>query len=134
MLVTLMDIPGLSIKNREIVILATCAKFEAAYALYTHKVLGPLYGITQEELDTILRGERPKTLDDQARACYDVAYELTHRTGPLSEETWSNAVKQLSKSGATAVVQYVAWYSYVSTIVNGFDTKVPGPGRPGPML
>jgi hypothetical protein len=73
----------------------------------------------------MLRGERPQTFDDVGKAVYDVANELVNKPGPLSEDKWADIVRLIGKEGVIAVVQYVAFYSYVCMILNGFDCKVP---------
>ena len=55
MAVKLQDTPGLSVKNREIIILVVGTKYPADYDLYAQKVLALEYGVTQAEIDSILR-------------------------------------------------------------------------------
>jgi 4-carboxymuconolactone decarboxylase len=119
------QIPGLNPRNREIAIITTGAKFNAAYELYAHKVLGEMKGISPQEYDEILKGKRPESFDEEAKAVYDVAHKLVVGSGPLSRGAWDKAVELLTKDGATAVVQYVGFYSYVCMILRGFDCKIP---------
>lgn len=126
MAVKLQDIPGLSLKNREIVILVVGAKYQADYELYAHKVLALKHGITEAEIESILHTECPRSFSTEERTVYDATCELVSKPGPLSEEKWRNLVAAITKDGATAVVQYAAFYSYVATILNGFDCRVPG--------
>jgi 4-carboxymuconolactone decarboxylase len=122
----LSEIPGLSSKNREIVILVVGAKYQAGYELYAHKVLALKHGVSQAEIDSVLRTECPETFNDEEKAVYDASSDLLNKPGPLSEEKWTRLVAAISKDGATAAIQYVAFYSYIATILNGFDAKIPG--------
>jgi 4-carboxymuconolactone decarboxylase len=119
------QVPGLSPRNREIAIITTGARFNAAYELYAHKVLGRMKGISEEEIEEMLRGKRPETFDEEGKAVYDAAHELVDGSGPLSQAAWDRLVKLLSKDGATALVQLVGFYSYVCMILRGFDCKIP---------
>jgi 4-carboxymuconolactone decarboxylase len=121
----LAQIPGLKPRNREIAIITTGAKFDAVYELYAHKVLGEKQGVSSLEYDEILKGKRPEAFDEEGKAVYDVAYELVNSSGPLSQGAWNKAVELLGKDGATALVQYVGFYSYVCMILRGFDCKIP---------
>lgn len=125
MALSLQKIPGLSTKSREIVILVVGTKYQADYELYAHKVLALTHGVSQAEVDSILAGECPKTFVGEEKAVYDAVFELVHKPGPLSEAKWKDLVAAITKDGATAVIQYSAFYSYVSTILNGFACKIP---------
>lgn len=127
MALAIAQIPGLSARNREIATIATGAKYKAAYELYEHTALGEKHGLSRGEIEARFRGERPETFDEEAKAVCDVAYELVHGSGPLSEAAWTKAVNLITRDGAIAVVQYVGFYSYVCIILNGFDCKVPDP-------
>ncbi|OAL31230.1 hypothetical protein AYO20_08285 [Fonsecaea nubica] len=122
---SLAQLPGLDFKNREIAIVTTGVKFNAAFELLAHTRHALRAGVTQAEIDAILRGERPDTFDDHAKAAYDVAHELVNRPGPLSEEQWARAVELFGKEGATALIHFVAFYSSVCVVLNGFDCKIP---------
>ena len=55
---------------------------------------------------------------------FEIATDLC-RPGPLDGALWDKGLAILGRSGAMAVVQYVGFYKYVCTILNGFDAKVP---------
>ena len=125
MAVSLQNIAGLSFKNREIIILVVGAKYQADYELYAHKVIALKHGVTQAEIDMILQMRCPSTFSVQEQIIYNTASELVSQPGPLSDERWMEVVGAITKDGATALVQYAAFYSYVATILNGFDCKIP---------
>ena len=123
---TIAQLPGgLSGRNREIAIITVGARFDAAFELHSHKILGERQGVTAAQFDEIVKGKRPESFDEQGRAVYDVAYELAYGSGPLSKGAWDKAVELLTKEGATALVQYVGFYAYVCMILNGFDCRIP---------
>lgn len=119
------QLPELAPKHREIATLVTGAKSKAAYELYGHRILALDRGISEEEFETILRGECPATFTDDDKAVYALADDLVNKAGPLSQEKWDAVATPIGKDTAAGLVQVVAFYSYVSTILNGFDCKVP---------
>lgn len=119
------QLPGLAPKHREIAVLVTGAKFKAAYELYGHRLLALDRGISEEEFDVILRGECPATFTNDEKSVYALADDLVNKPGPLSQEKWDAVANPIGKHTAAGLVQVVAFYSYVSTILNGFDCKVP---------
>ncbi|CRG89207.1 hypothetical protein PISL3812_06243 [Talaromyces islandicus] len=116
---------GLSPKHREIAVLVTGARFKAAYELYGHRLLALDRGIAEEEFNAILHGECPATFTSDEKAVYVLADDLVNQPGPLSQEKWDAVANPIGKDTAVGLVQVVAFYSYVSTILNGFDCKVP---------
>lgn len=115
------QIPGLSPSGREIAILVVGSHTQAAYEIAAHEKLS---GLPRADLDEIANGVCPSSLDDEGKTVFKLANEL-FKPGPLSDETWNEATRVLGVSGTTAVVQYVGFYKYVATILNGFDVKVP---------
>ena len=82
-------------------------------------------GISEEEVDSIVQGELPGSMDEEGRAVWEAASELVNSSGPLSRTKWDRLVQLFSKDGATHLVQTVAFYCYVCVILNGFDVQVP---------
>lgn len=97
------------------------AHTKAAYEVKAHETLS---GFARSDLEEIDRGICPANMTDEGKIVFKVATELFN-PGPLPEATWNEAVEVLGIQGVTAVVQYVGFYRYVSTILNGFDAKVP---------
>lgn len=125
----LAQIPGLSAINREIATLVIGVRHDAQYELTAHKALGKKFGLSDAEIETLLDGKRPETFDESQNAIFDVAHDLAYGSGPLSQSVWDRAVSLLGKQAITAVVQYVGFYSYVCTLLRGFDVKVPAVER-----
>jgi hypothetical protein len=107
---------------REVAILVTAGHEQAAYAIYAHKAASKL---GENDLQQILGGSCPPHLDAACQVSFRVAKELSESPGPLKLEVWEGAVKVLGLEAAKAVVHYVGFYKYISTILNGFDAKLP---------
>jgi len=119
---SLAKIPGLSLLAREVAILVTGFHEQAAFEIYAHSAVS---GLPKSDLNQISKGLCPDHLGRDCKIAFKMATELCNRPGPLTVSTWNEAVDVLSVSGATAVVQYVGFYKYVATILNGFDSQVP---------
>lgn len=107
---------------REVAILLVGAHEQAAFEYYAHSATSSL---PKEDLERIWNKECPEHLDDACKAAFQVANELCVHPGPLPAATYDRALTVLGKQGLTALIQYVGFYKYVSTILNGFDCKVP---------
>ena len=62
--------------------------------------------------------------DRHCEVAFAMAREL-EKPGVLRQEIWDSVVQEFGMSFAMAVVQYVGFYKYISTILNGFGGKVP---------
>lgn len=121
----LRQLPGLSHINREIATLVVGSRFEAAYEVVAHKAIAKKVGLSEEEVNTLEKGQKPESLQEDGKAVFDVAHELAYGSGPLSPVVWDNSVRLVGKEATIAVVQYVGFYSYVSVVLRGFDVQVP---------
>lgn len=124
----LRGLSGLKPKTREVVVLTVCLQEQAHYELYAHKQIARQQSIVESEIGTLMLGQCPATFSREEKAAYGVARELCTSTGPLSQWAWETAIIELGKDGALAVVQYVGYYRYVTTIERGFDAQVPAEG------
>ena len=121
-------IPGLPKKAREVAILVTGHVFDSRYELYSHERLAAETGLSAIQIEAVKQGKKPSgvdALDEQCDLAFDMAMVLTVRRGPLSEEMWVRAETKLGKTGAMALVQYVALYSYTCILLNAVDEPVP---------
>lgn len=118
---------GISPKAREVAQNLIVAKRKAAYAMDAHERLGRAVGFTQEQLETIQRGEKPKGLDKEESVAWEVANALSYsgKPGPLENELWDRAVGVWGKAGAMGLVHLCGLYEYTSVFLNGFDVLRP---------
>ncbi|KAK6387471.1 hypothetical protein LTS17_000740 [Exophiala oligosperma] len=119
---TLQTIPGLTLYGREVVIAVAGSRSQAAFENYAHAIISRRAGISEAELHDIHAGKCPETLTEEGKIAFELATALG-RPGPLDQAIWDKAVKILGKEGAAAAVHYTGFYSYVGTILNGFDAK-----------
>lgn len=120
----LQTIPGLSLYGREVVIAVAGARAKCDYENYAHAIIAQRVGISETELREIHAGRCPQTLTPEGKAAFALA-TAAGEPGVVDQFVWDNAVKVLGKDGAAAVIHYTGFYNYVSTLLNGFDAKVP---------
>lgn len=107
-------------------ILVVGTKYGAAYELYAHTQLASkTTNLGDQTVEQIKRGIKPESLSQTDGIAYDVAYALVSETGPLRDDLWQRSVDVLGRSGTTALIQFVGFYSWVCIILNGFDVLVP---------
>lgn len=73
-------------------------------------------------------GKKPfgdNALDEQGNVAFDVAIELSHKQGPMTEANWKRAEHAFGKEGTAALIQYVGVYAYTCISLNGVDAPVP---------
>ncbi|KAL1636798.1 hypothetical protein SLS56_000891 [Neofusicoccum ribis] len=122
----LSKIPGLSIDAREVAILVNGTIWKSAFEIWSHeRIAVATTNLNQSQIDKIKAGDKPHDLDEECSIAFDITTELLKRPGPLSEELWKRAEKTLGTQGATALVHYIGYYSYVSIMQNGFDVPLP---------
>lgn len=120
----LQTIPGLSLYGREVVIAVAGARAKCDYENYAHAIISQRAGISETELREIHAGRCPETLTQEGKAAFALA-TAAGEPGVVDQFVWDKTVKVLGKDGAAAVIHYTGFYGYISTILNGFDAKVP---------
>lgn len=109
---------------REIVILATGANFHSGYELYAHVLMAELRGLSDKTIASVLAGQRPDSLDDDATCAYEVVSALL-RGGVLPELLYQNAIARFGKDGTAELIYLIGLYCMVSITLNGFDVPIP---------
>lgn len=121
------QIPGLSVRAREVAILTTGAVMRSKYEVYAHEKLALLAGVSVAQVEAIKSGSRPivdSTWDEQCEVAFEVALAL-NKPGPLSTDLWAKSKETLGFSGTLALIQYIALYSYTSIVLNAVDEPIP---------
>ena len=101
------------------------AHMKAAYEHAAHHEMALSLGITEQELKDIDDGKCSNGLAEDEKAAWAVTTGFLTVPGPLKQEVYDRAVSILGKQGMVVLVQYIGFYRYIATILNGFDVKVP---------
>ena len=108
---------------REIAILTVGAKWMAEYEWWAHCKLGRREGVSDETIDAIHRGERPRLSDSVEQAAYDFTAALLE-TGRVDPELYGTARAQLGDGGLVELVTLVGYYTLVSFTLNAFEVPL----------
>lgn len=109
---------------REIVILATGASFRSGYELYAHVLMAEIRGLDDKTIASVVAGQRPETLDDDACCAYEVVSSML-RGGTLPELLYQNAVARFGEAGTAELIYLIGLYCMISITLNGFDVPTP---------
>ena len=111
-------------ESRQVAILVTGARYDAAYEIYAHVAVGKVAGLDEATMSTICSGSRPSNLSKEAGVAYDVAYVLAGGK-QLPRVTYDLAIETCGQKGAQELIYLVGLYCLVSVVLNGFAVPVP---------
>lgn len=115
--------PKLAKPLREVAILATGAKFNSAYEIYAHVLVGEARGLPDAKISTIVSGQRPSDLTEPEAIVYDLATALV--AGPLPALPYRRAIDAFGEEATAELIYLVGLYCMVSTTLNGFAVPLP---------
>lgn len=118
------QLPGLSERARQVVILTIGARFNVAYELYAHARLASRAGFRPDQVATLCAGGRPSDLTEEEVLAADVATALTG-AGPVPGPLYDTVVESLGQEALDAIVFVTIHYLALGTILNAYDVRVP---------
>ena len=113
---------------REIAILTVGAKWMAEYEWWAHVRVGRREGVSDETIDAIRRGERPRLSDPAEQAAHDLTAALLG-TGRVDPSLYDAARAQLGDGGLVELVTLAGYYTLVAFTLNAFDVALPAGER-----
>ena len=116
---------GLSLRSRELAILAVLAVYDIPFVLYAHTRIALKAGLSGAQIARAVKGEVPESLEEVEDVVYETALELAKGRKSLGEEAWRRAETTLGKEGAARVAQVVGLYLYVGTFMRLGDIGAP---------
>ncbi|KAF3911173.1 hypothetical protein AA313_de0209082 [Arthrobotrys entomopaga] len=127
---SLAGVKDFPLRCREVAILAIGEYYGAQFELYAHTRIAREVGLSNSQIEDILKGRPPSGGTEQEIISWEVARALVgagsgFQKGPLSKELWNKAEKAFGKAGAGALIHYTGYYSYTCIILNGAEVPVP---------
>jgi len=115
---------SLSDREREVVILAVGAVWDAQFELYAHSALAHEAGLSTESITALVNGRLPHDLSAQERIAGRVAQQLStgHR---IDDGLYREAQKAVGATGLFDIVALVGVYHSVCAILNLFAVPAP---------
>lgn len=111
-------------KAHEVAVLVTVTGAKAHYGMYAHTMLAQRFGLTDDQIATIMAGQKPADLDAKESAAYDLAVAL-NGVGAIPGAVYDRCVKVLGQDGFNAIVFAVGMFKMVGTILNAYNEPVP---------
>jgi len=111
---------------KQVAILAVGARSKAAYEMYAHAAVGGRDGLSPSKIGAICAGQRHADLTPEEAVAFDVAMALMDG-GVLPGPTYAEARETLGQPGLNELIQIVALYGFVSTILNAYNVPTEGP-------
>ncbi|KAK6345710.1 hypothetical protein TWF718_007619 [Orbilia javanica] len=126
----LATISNLSVKCREIAILAVGEHFGASYELYCHARVAKKAGIPDTQIQDILEGRPPSESNERELLSWKIARELvgaggTFKKGRLSENLWRSGEEAFGKECLGGLIHFIGFYAYVCITLNAGGILVP---------
>ncbi|MGH1346256.1 MAG: carboxymuconolactone decarboxylase family protein [Nannocystales bacterium] len=114
----LLDPGSISVRQREIVILRSCAQCDAHYEWGVHATLfGGTAGLDDAQLEATWTGLELESWTDDERALLRLCDEL-HETSRVSDATWASVHEHFEDAACIELVTLAGLYHAVSFLVN----------------
>ncbi|KAL8846841.1 MAG: hypothetical protein Q9221_008099 [Calogaya cf. arnoldii] len=105
-------------RAKELAILAVTAVYEAPYVLYAHRLMGASVGLSEEEISNASKGKLSEGLTESESVTFTIAHELAEGRGPLSENSWKQALAVLGRERTAMIAHLVSGYVYTCILLN----------------
>ncbi|KAH8427710.1 carboxymuconolactone decarboxylase family protein [Aspergillus melleus] len=119
----------LTMREKELAVLAVLAEYDAPYVLYTHSQVAIAVGLSQEQVQQAVDGEAPNGLSESEAEVYSFALELARLRGPMDSAVFDNAKSALSRDRMVGLAHIVSGFIYTSMLCNVSDGEVPAPAE-----
>ena len=117
--------PELTVRERELAILAVTSVFQPAFMTYAHTNIGIDIGLSSEQVADASSGKIPEDLDHDEEIVYEFSRELSRTRGSIREKLWQKAKSLLGATKVVVLIHVVGGYTYTAMIMNAADVQVP---------
>ncbi|KAI9046260.1 carboxymuconolactone decarboxylase family protein [Aspergillus affinis] len=115
----------LTLREKELAILAVLAEYDAPYVLYAHSQVATAVGLSQEQVQQAVDGEVPNGLSESEAEVYSFALKLAQLRGPMDSAVFDSAKSALSRDRMVGLAHIVSGFIYVSMLCNISNGEVP---------
>ena len=113
----------------EFVILMTAREWTQQYEWNAHYPIALKAGLRREIADAIAAGQRPRAMQDDESALYDLCEEL-HRNKMVSDATYARAIALFGEKGVVDAIGISGYYSMLAMVLNTARTPAADNGSP----
>jgi 4-carboxymuconolactone decarboxylase len=114
----------ITLRERQLSVLATCSVFHAQFMTYAHIKIGKEVGLSSEQAYDARTGKTPQGLSEEETVAYDFSLALASATGPVKDEIWEKTKNCIGKEKVTALVHVVGLYTYTRMLMSADDVPV----------
>lgn len=111
----------------ELAIITIGARWRSEFEWWAHSRMAREFGVPDDVIAAIARGETPTFTDDADRAVHAVAVQLG-ADGRIDAETYAAAQAALGDRGMVEIVSLCGYYTLICFTLNAFEVPLP----PGP--
>ncbi len=108
----------------ELAVITLAAEWRCSHEWAAHAGLAREAGVAEPIICAVREGRAPEFADQAEKVVFDFVRELAGRRW-LSDATWSAALAQLGEEQVVELVNTVAYYTALATMLNGFAVTPP---------
>jgi 4-carboxymuconolactone decarboxylase len=112
---------------REFAIVIVAAHWRAGYEWYAHARLAAKQGISEEVLEAIGAGRRPKFAQEDEEVVYDYVIGLL-KGGRVSDQVFARAKAVFDDEAIVDLTGLIGYYTLLAMQLNAFEVPVPEDG------
>jgi alkylhydroperoxidase family enzyme len=117
--------PRLDPRERELLILRTCARAGAEYEWGVHAVVfGKPLGLSDRQLAATFQGDADDPAWSDADAQLIAAADALHETNTIPDEIWDKLSRRLEQDQLVELVVVAGWYRVISYLVNALRVEL----------
>jgi 4-carboxymuconolactone decarboxylase len=111
--------PSLDPRDRELLILRTCARAGAEYEWGVHAVaFARSHGVTKEQLTATVKGNSGDAIWSEEDAQLIAAADALYDTSTIPDDPWGELAKRFQPSQLLELVIVAGWYRLISYVIN----------------
>ena len=114
----------LSGREREVVILAVGAVWQAPYELYSHSAAARTAGLSPEQVDALAGGRMPDQLSAREQCAWRFTRQLTTERH-IGQSLYDEAAELLGTRRIVDMLHLTGCYQFVCGLLNTFDVPAP---------
>jgi len=109
----------------ELAVITLAAEWHCSHEWAAHSGLARDAGVAEHIVNAVRRGGMPEFSDPTEQLVFEFVRELAARRW-VSDATWSAALARLGEEQLMELVNTVAYYTALATMLNAFGVKPPG--------
>lgn len=126
---TVVDNPQLSVRERQICVLAVCSVYRADFMTYAHIRIGKEAGFTADQVYDARIGKTPDGLAPKEQAAYEFSRAMAAAREVVPDDLFYRWMEVLGEEKITGLMHCVGLYVYTSLIMHISDVPIPDGGK-----